>query len=199
MRSPARMDTRPGIIYLAVNRVNGKAYVGKTGRGFSVRVAEHIYDSRNKSNTAFNRAIRKYGQDAFEFTVIEECPLDIIDERERHWIKHRKSRAPLGYNLTDGGDGTLGNKRTPEQIEKIRMANLGKPKSEEHRAKLRKPKSESARASARRVRASAEYRKRVSDANKRAWLTRSHEVQSERTKKQWERWREQRNASNTRG
>ncbi len=98
-------------IYLAVNKINGKKYVGKTARAFDVRHREHIYDARNKFKRAFSRAIRKYGIEAFEFTVLEECERAAIDERERHWIKHHECRSPKGYNLTDGGDGTLGTSR----------------------------------------------------------------------------------------
>ncbi len=102
---------RPGIIYLATNKVNGKIYVGKTAREFFVRIREHEYDARNKANTAFSRAIAKYGIEAFSFEVLETCPVEDIDERERFWISQRKCRKPHGYNLTDGGDGTIGLKR----------------------------------------------------------------------------------------
>ncbi len=162
MRSPASME-RPGIIYLATNKVNGKLYVGKTAREFVVRIREHEYDARNKSKTAFSRAIAKYGIEAFNFEVLETCPAAEIDERERFWISQHPCRKPHGYNLTDGGDGTTGLKRpdvtarlsamtgernhafgkkhTPEENEKNRQALLGaknprfgKPVSPELRA-----------------------------------------------------------------
>ena len=138
---------RPGIIYLATNKVNGKLYIGKTAREFVVRIREHEYDARNKSKTAFSRAIAKYGIEAFTFEVLETCPPAEIDARERHWISSYPCRKPHGYNLTDGGDGTAGLKRpdvtarlkamtgernhafgkrhTPEENERNRQALLG--------------------------------------------------------------------------
>jgi len=40
------MTERPGIVYLAVCRVNGKAYVGQTTRGLAYRFSRHKDDKR---------------------------------------------------------------------------------------------------------------------------------------------------------
>lgn len=119
MRSPAEMAT----IYLAVNSVNGKLYVGKTGREFLVRIREHEYDSRNKNRTVFSRAIRKYGIEQFTFKVVETCSLELMNARERYWISFYACRKPNGYNLTDGGDGALGAERPDISI--INRAKVG--------------------------------------------------------------------------
>ncbi len=100
-----------GIIYLAVNRVNGKQYVGKTSRDFSVRIREHIYDSRNKAFQPFHRAIAKYGLNSFDVAVLESCGPREIDQRERYWIGMIRCQKPHGYNMTSGGEGTPGIKR----------------------------------------------------------------------------------------
>lgn len=115
--------SRPGIIYLATNKTNGKLYVGKTVREFAVRIREHEYDSRNKTKMAFSRAIAKYGIEAITFVILETCAVSEIDARERHWISLHKCRKPHGYNLTDGGDGTLGVVRA--DISAINRAKVG--------------------------------------------------------------------------
>lgn len=111
------------IIYLAVNRVNGKKYVGKTRRSFEVRLREHRYDARNKTKMAISQAIAKYGFEAFEFSILEECTLENIDARERYWIALHDCRKPNGYNITEGGNGGSGVKR-PDTAERNR-AKLG--------------------------------------------------------------------------
>lgn len=38
-----------------------------------------------------------------KFEVIEECPDDMLNEREHYWIEKLKSLSPNGYNLRSGG------------------------------------------------------------------------------------------------
>ena len=167
MRSPARQS---GIIYLVVNVTNGKLYVGKTGRDLGLRIREHEYDARNKGKTAFSRAIRKYGIESFEFTILETCPIERIDERERHWIAAHNCRKPHGYNLTDGGDGTLGVER-PDVSKRLssmtgeRNPMYGRKFTPEERKKFGRPGERNARYG---VRLSEESRKRISARTREA-------------------------------
>jgi hypothetical protein len=39
-----------------------------------------------------------------KFEVVEECPDELLNDREEHWIKELNTLAPHGYNLTTGGD-----------------------------------------------------------------------------------------------
>ena len=48
------------------------------------------------------RAIHKYGRDKFHITLIEECPINLLNEREKYWISFYNSYNE-GYNLTKGG------------------------------------------------------------------------------------------------
>jgi hypothetical protein len=57
-----------------------------------------------------DKALRKYGAGAFEYTVIEvidapkEKLQECLDDRETYWIKHYESHKPgKGYNQTLGG------------------------------------------------------------------------------------------------
>lgn len=58
------------LVYEAYNTLNGKAYIGITTNTLEKRKSSHIRSSRSKSNSVFHKAIRKYGEDAFEWSVI---------------------------------------------------------------------------------------------------------------------------------
>lgn len=58
-------------IYLATNRINGKRYVGFT-TNIERRKITHKSAAAKGSNYVFHKAIRKYGMDAFDFSIIYE-------------------------------------------------------------------------------------------------------------------------------
>jgi group I intron endonuclease len=98
-----------GIIYLATNRVNGKAYVGRTMKGLAGRFTVHIQKARLGYSSHFYRAIRKYGIESFDVAVVETCASEVeLKSAEERWIAAMGSKAPVGYNLTDGGEGIVG-------------------------------------------------------------------------------------------
>lgn len=95
-----------GCVYLARCKVNGKGYVGKTIGSLEGRKIGHWRDVLNGSNLAFHNALRRYGIDGFEWTVLcEDDDDDCLYLIERRQIKLLKTKKPNGYNLTDGGDG----------------------------------------------------------------------------------------------
>ncbi|MET3658540.1 GIY-YIG nuclease family protein [Sporosarcina psychrophila] len=97
-----------GIIYQAVNRINGLSYIGLTKRCLNTRRVGHLYATFSKnSELYFHRAIRKYGADAFEWTEIDRADsLEELNRLESHHIKRLGTYGSNGYNLTLGGDGT---------------------------------------------------------------------------------------------
>lgn len=186
MRATAN-DPQLGFIYLAVNRVNGKAYVGQTKRSWQQRIMEHFYDIGriDGPSTLLGAAILADGVSSFDFAVLERCAEGTLTEREKHWIAIFGCVGPNGYNIGAGGAGWLGGHHTAEAKGKISSRFLGKAKSEEHRKKLSGPKSPEAIASSRKSRMSPEYKQRASEAQKLAWQNRSREKQSELAKQQW--------------
>jgi len=105
------------IIYKAVNRINGKIYVGQTIQNLSRRIASHLDDPKYP----FGKALRKYGLQSFEISVIDDAKdVSVLNEKERYWIKAYDCMIPKGYNLTDGGRS--GNKRSLETRAKISAA-----------------------------------------------------------------------------
>lgn len=118
----------PGI-YVIENIENGKRYVGK---GNSV---ENRMWQNHKRCTAINFAIKKYGDNIIRY-IIEYCKKEDLIFWEQYYIKKWNTKAPFGYNLTDGGEGLLN--PSDKTREKLRKANLGKHPSAETKEKMSK-------------------------------------------------------------
>lgn len=90
-------------IYALVDPRDGKyRYIGKSNYP-RIRYQQHL-DDMNKCNylkTAWLREMSVLGLKP-ELIVLEKCLLQDWKERERSWIKNRKTQL---VNLTDGGDG----------------------------------------------------------------------------------------------
>lgn len=89
-----------GIIY-KITSPSGKVYVGQTIQTLKERIACHKKVSSNC--TLLKRAISKYG-DEMVYEIIEEVPVEYLDERETYWIKELNSLVPNGYNCSTGGN-----------------------------------------------------------------------------------------------
>lgn len=116
-----------GFIYKIVCLINKKIYVGQTTNLIPKnRWLGHCSAARAKSKLTdcpITRAIRKYGKQSFEFSIIEECENQLIlDEREIYFILNFNSRKPNGYNLQIGGRG---GKHHISSIEKMSLAKRG--------------------------------------------------------------------------
>lgn len=86
------------------NILNGKKYVGvhTTNKEFDL-------DTYDGSGVLLKKAIEKYGRENFILGILEYINFEDWQEREKYWIKELKShKSEWGYNLTYGGDGTLG-------------------------------------------------------------------------------------------
>ncbi|MBR1579459.1 MAG: GIY-YIG nuclease family protein [Selenomonadaceae bacterium] len=123
------------IIYLLTNKPDGKAYVGQTRRTLEERLREHKRDRR--SATYIDRTIRKYGIKNFDVEIIEVCfTIEELKYWEQFWIKELNTKAPNGYNLTDGGEGSKGYITTSEMSAKLSEQRKGRRISPEHRVKI---------------------------------------------------------------
>ncbi|MDD5538722.1 MAG: GIY-YIG nuclease family protein [Candidatus Omnitrophica bacterium] len=126
------------IIYKAINKINGKIYIGQTVGSLGKRITEHCRSSVG----FFSRALRKYGREGFDFEIIENCESrKELSEREIYWIGFFGCKYPVGYNLTDGGENPpsqKGRKRTEETKRKLKgkRGPRGCKRSEETRAKM---------------------------------------------------------------
>jgi group I intron endonuclease len=130
-------------VYLIANKVNGKQYVGQTVKALKTRWSEHKSPA---AITRFSRAVKKYGPEAFEMSVLQVCETkEEMDFVEMFYIVLLNTKSPNGYNLTDGGEGTSGMHPSPSTVEKMRQAKLGKKQTAEHVASRLKGRTEGKR------------------------------------------------------
>lgn len=119
-----------GVIYKIQHKESGKIYIGQTIRTLEQRMYEHC-----KDNICYiDRAITKYGIDAFKVTVIDyDDNIDLLNSKEQFWIAFYNCIAPKGYNLTSGGKNY---NHSEETRIKISESEKGKIVSEDTRRKL---------------------------------------------------------------
>lgn len=92
-------------IYCIENLINHKKYIGQS---VNIEARWRYHKSELKRNIHENdylqNAWNKYGKDNFKFYILEECEVDIINERERHYIVlYDTTNRSCGYNLESGG------------------------------------------------------------------------------------------------
>lgn len=89
-----------GCIYKATNTITGKGYIGQTD-DFERRKSEHI---NGRKEYDFNKAIRQYGADSFEWEILLDGIDDSkeLDAAETKLIAEHSTLAPNGYNLLNG-------------------------------------------------------------------------------------------------
>lgn len=91
-----------GYIYKITNSINGKIYVGQTFRDVQERFKEHLRMGRKDKvgyKSLLYYAIKKYGKDAFSVDTLEECPDELLNDREAYWIKTLDTQKQ-GYNIS---------------------------------------------------------------------------------------------------
>ncbi len=113
-----------GIIYLAINLVNGKFYVGQTINSLEVRKKKHksqAFSNSKKPKFYFQKAILKHGFEQFEWYVLDTASdADELNTLEIFYIdKFNCLDSICGYNLYPGGDSCSGYKHT--ESTKIKM------------------------------------------------------------------------------
>lgn len=119
------MKTPKYQVYKITNLANGLIYIGGTSDGKDRRWEEHKRKARLGYESPLYRAIREYGEGAFDTLVIEDCDsAEALNEREIHWITKLHATNPeIGYNVHAGGNIFY---HTPETKLKISRVHLGK-------------------------------------------------------------------------
>lgn len=114
-------------IYKIENKVNGKIYIGQSVDVYR-RLKKHLWEIEN-NNSVLYKAFKKYGIDNFTYELVEECDIDILDEREIFYIQKYNSYVGAensnGYNLNIGGGVNRGWNPTEKNRNNFRNANLG--------------------------------------------------------------------------
>jgi len=172
------------IIYQAMNLTTGMSYIGQTVESLGSRKNRH-YKRMKDSNLKFYNALRKYDEDVFIWRILKRClTKDELNKQEIFAISYYKTKHPNGYNLTDGGNGSLGLKHKKETKELLSRINSGK--NNPHYG----------------IPCSEKTRKKIGNANRGRKFTEDFGKQmSRRLKKLWqdERWRKKQSIAFSKG
>lgn len=116
-----------------------RIYIGQSS---NIKKRFSSYNSlRCKGQKRLYASFEKYGVENHKFEVIEECNIDQLNERERHWQEHYDVLSRRGLNCSLVETKWKSQVHIKETIEKIRIANTGKKFTKEHRKKLSDSKS----------------------------------------------------------
>lgn len=98
-----------GCVYKATCTVSNKVYVGKTVHTLEHRRASHFFHSQHGTGYVFQKAISKYGKESFIWEeLFQSDDNTLLLAKEMEFIAQYDCVTPNGYNLTKGGEGTLG-------------------------------------------------------------------------------------------
>jgi group I intron endonuclease len=114
-------------IYEIKNTVNGKWYRGQTIDDFDSRWNKHLYklNTGTHYNVHLQKAWNKYGEGAFEFSVLSRCAPDFCNELEEYWIGEDFNNPAVSYNKMAGG----GARGAASEESKKRMSEAKKGKN----------------------------------------------------------------------
>lgn len=175
---------------------SGKVYFG-IAKSPKKRWLEHSQAARSGSDCVLHKAIRKYGLGSFKKEVLVKSDYDYVKSLEIKAIAAFGTLLPGGYNMTAGGDGTVGyvvsdeqkrvtaeknrgQKRTPETCERISESLKGRALPEDVKQKIGKASSAVVR--------TQEWKARISSALK--GVPQSAEVKAARAEKQRLKWQD---------
>lgn len=122
-----------GVLY-RLNFPNGKAYVGITKNTALERFASHVsFAKTGKRLGAVHHAILKYGPESVTVeTLGSASDWSTLTQMEAAAIVSENCKFPHGYNLTDGGEGTIGVVRSAETRAKHSAAKKGRVPDRAH-------------------------------------------------------------------
>jgi hypothetical protein len=111
------------LIYAAVNKYNGMAYVGATTKTLQGRKNAHFSAASARSNsTEFYRALSTLGRDAFDWWEIDYAKTKAeLAKKEEAAIADLGTLFPLGYNMLRGGTDFRQHPVTAERISAAKM------------------------------------------------------------------------------
>lgn len=106
-------------IYCAIHRDSGMCYVGSSVN-VRQRITAHKSQAKRGGTMLFHRALRAFGESAFDFEILEFCRADELLQREEFYIAFLNSSSLEGFNT----------------LRKALAPNYGRSPSEATRARL---------------------------------------------------------------
>ena len=109
------MEERNYCVYIHINKINGKVYIGQTCQDVKRRwLKGRGYDECPR----MHNAIKKYGWDGFEHKILfQDLSLEEANQIESDLIEKYHSRNPkFGYNIKEGGSYGSHSEETRKKI-----------------------------------------------------------------------------------
>lgn len=112
------------IVYMHINKINDKKYIGITCQNPKRRWSN---GNGYSGCTHFENAIKKYGWDNFEHIILLEnlTKKEAINKEKELIFKYNTTNANFGYNLSLGGDGINIPERWEGWCKKISESRIG--------------------------------------------------------------------------
>ena len=104
---------------------SNKVYIGQ-----SVDIKKRFYNYKSlscKSQTIIYNSFKKYGVDNHQFDIVEECPIELLNERERYWQDYYNVIYKNGLNCLLTKTTDKSGKLSKETIDKIKENRKGIP------------------------------------------------------------------------
>lgn len=125
--------------YKWTNLETGMVYVGGAYKSFEGRRLDHLGALRRGVhwNRHFQAAWNKWGESAFEFSIIKSCPAEDVQALEQKWLDYYEaSTHKLSYNMSPTAGSTLGFKMPEEAKVKLGLASKAMWEDSEIRERL---------------------------------------------------------------
>ena len=107
-------------IYKITNLNNNHCYIGQS-RNIQKRWKDHIAISKRENDQHYNyplyKAFRKYGIENFKFQILEQCDINLLNEKQQYWIDYYNAE----YNQTVKEYHVVPQKLTLQQVKEIQQ------------------------------------------------------------------------------
>jgi len=133
---PAELMANAQAILYRLTFHHGKVYIGITRQTLEQRVRRHVAYARQGRHFAISCAIRKHGEDSFRSEVMAFGSWSEMLNAEIDAIAEHRLRGISCYNMTDGGEGSLGVVPSAEKRQRISASLSGRSLSAEHRQRV---------------------------------------------------------------
>lgn len=120
---------KSGIYYIKC-KTNNKIYIG-SAKNIKYRFSRHKNDLKKHKHHSphLQRAWNLYGENSFEFGIIENCNIEEMEIRENHWINLFKSyKRKFGFNILKNSKTRLGLVHSIKTKKKISKNNFSRGK-----------------------------------------------------------------------
>lgn len=120
-------------IYCVIHKLTGLCYVGSS-LNIPKRMRGHFERMRKGSRTRFHVALREFGIEAFDFSVIEECDQSKLLDREKFYISFFNAASLDGLNSRSDPTANYDYVASPVTRARISAAKKGLIRTPEQRA-----------------------------------------------------------------